>query len=97
MKNQVIFGMGILHIAYGLKVLRQAKTQYAPDVPWGQFWLRHFQNLWDNGAKTQPWQNTGSYVSLPSDTLTSQPVHFSLTFQLRADLKLCNSCYCSRL
>ena len=30
-------------------------------------------------------------------TLTSQPVHFSLTFQLRADLKLSNSCYCSRL
>ena len=30
-------------------------------------------------------------------TLTSQPVHFSLTFQLRADLKLCNSGYCSRL
>ena len=31
------------------------------------------------------------------DTLTSQPVDFSLTFQLCADLKLCNSCYCSRL
>ena len=30
-------------------------------------------------------------------TLTSQPVHFSLPFQLRADLKLSNSCYCSRL
>ena len=35
--------------------------------------------------------------SKDKDTLTSQPVHFSLTFQLRADLKLCNSCYCSRL
>ena len=23
-----------------------------PDIPRGQFWLRHFQNLWDNGAKT---------------------------------------------
>ena len=30
-------------------------------------------------------------------TLTSQPVHFSLTFQLRADLNLSNSCYCSIL
>ena len=30
-------------------------------------------------------------------TPTSQPVHFSLTFQLRADLKLSNSCYCSGL
>ena len=29
--------------------------------------------------------------------LTSQSVHFSLPFQLRADLKLSNSCYCSRL
>ena len=64
MKNQVIFGMGILHVAYGLKVLRQAKNQYAPDVPRGHFWLRHFQNLWDNGAKTQPRQNTDTELPI---------------------------------
>ena len=35
-KNKVIFGMGIFHTAYRLKVLRQAENQCAPDVPWGQ-------------------------------------------------------------
>ena len=38
--------------------MRQAKNQCAPDVPRGQFWLRHFQDLCYNGAKTQPLQNT---------------------------------------
>ena len=51
--------MGISHTAYRLKVLQQAKNQCGPDVPLGQFWLRHIQNLCDNGAKTQPRQNTG--------------------------------------
>ena len=37
------------------------------------------------------------YLATHSAILLRLPVHFSLTFQLRADLKLCNSCYCSRL
>ena len=41
MKNKVIFGMGIFYTAYRLKVLRQAENECAPDVPRGQFWLRH--------------------------------------------------------
>ena len=56
-KNKVCFGIGIFHTAYGLKILRHAENQCAPDVPWGQFWLRHFQNLCDKGAKKQPRQN----------------------------------------
>ena len=58
-KNKVIFGMGIFHTAYGFKVLRQAKNQCAPDVPRGQFWLRHFQIFCGVGETTQPRQNTG--------------------------------------
>ena len=54
--------MGVFHTAYGLKVLRQAKNQCAPDVPREQFWLCHIQNFCDNGAKTQPRQNTAGYT-----------------------------------
>ena len=57
-KNKVNFGIGISHTACRCKVLRQAKNQCAPDVPRGQFWLRHIQNVCVNGAKTQPCQNT---------------------------------------
>ena len=50
-KTKLFFGMGIFHTAYGLKVLRQAENQYAPDVPREQFWLRQFQNLCNNDSK----------------------------------------------
>ena len=55
------------------------------------------------GSRTQEINRTRCFANdktkrlLYNCTLTSQPGHFSLTFQLRADLKLCNSCYCSRL
>ena len=58
MKNNVIFGMGILHTANGLKVLGQAKINVRQMSRGDSFGCVIFKILWDNGAKTQPRQNT---------------------------------------
>ena len=60
MKNNVIFGMGIFHTANGLKVLRQAEINVRQMSRGDSFGCVIFNFLWDNGAKTQPRQNTGS-------------------------------------
>ena len=58
-KNNVIFGMGIFHTAIGLKVLRQAKINVRQMSRGDSFGRVIFKILCDNGAKTQPRQNTG--------------------------------------
>ena len=58
-KNNVIFGMGIFHTANGLKVLRQAKINVRQITRGDSFGRVIFKILCDNGAKTQPRQNTG--------------------------------------
>ena len=58
MKNNVIFGMGIFHTANGLKVLRQAKINVRQMSRGDSSGCVIFKILWDNGAKTQPRQNT---------------------------------------
>ena len=62
MKNNVIFGMGIFHTANGLKVPGQAKINVRQMSRGDSFGCVIFKILWDNGAKTQPRQNTGSYM-----------------------------------
>ena len=57
-KNNVIFGMGIFHTANGLKVLGQAKINVHQMSRGDSFGCVIFKILWDNGAKTQPRQNT---------------------------------------
>ena len=59
-KNNVIFGMGIFHTANGLKVLRQAKINVRQMSRGDSSGCVIFKILWDNGAKTQPRQNTAS-------------------------------------
>ena len=58
MKNNVIFGMGIFHTANRLKVLGQAKINVRQMSRGDSFGCVIFKILWDNGAKTQPRQNT---------------------------------------
>ena len=50
--------MGIFHTANGLKVLGQAKINVRQMSRWDSFGCVIFKILWDNGAKTQPRQNT---------------------------------------
>ena len=57
-KNNVIFGTGIFHTADGLKVLGQAKINVRQMSRGDSFGCVIFKILWDNGAKTQPRQNT---------------------------------------
>ena len=61
MKNNVIFGMGIFHTANGLKILGQAKISVRQMSRGDSFGCVIFKILWDNGAKTQPRQNTDVY------------------------------------
>ena len=63
MKNNVIFGMGIFHTANGLKVLGQAKISVRQMSRRDSFGSVIFKILWDNGAKTQPRQNTAPGAS----------------------------------
>ena len=58
MKNNVIFSMGIFHTANGLKVLGQAKINVRQMSRGDSLGCVIFKILWDNGAKTQPRQNT---------------------------------------
>ena len=64
MKNNVIFGMGIFHTANGLKVLRQAKINVRQMSRGDSFGCVIFKILWDNGAKTQPRQNTEGVLTV---------------------------------
>ena len=57
-KNNDIFGMGIFHIANGLKVLGQAKINVRQMSRGDSSGCVIFKILCDNGAKTQPRQNT---------------------------------------
>ena len=61
-KNNVIFGMGIFHTANGLKVLRQAKINTRQMSRGDSFGRAIFKILCDNGAKTQPRQNTALLI-----------------------------------
>ena len=61
-KNNVIFGMGIFHTANGLKVLGQAKISVRQMSRGDSFGCVLFKILWDDGAKTQPRQNTAEVI-----------------------------------
>ena len=63
-KNNVIFGMGIFHTAIGLKVLRQAKINVRQMSRGDSFGRVIIKILCDNGAKTQPRQNTDNLIHI---------------------------------
>ena len=62
MKNNIIFGMGIFHTPNRLKVLGQAKINVRQMSRGDSFGCVIFKILWDNGAKTQPRQNTAQVI-----------------------------------
>ena len=90
MINNVIFGMGIFHTANGLQVLGQAKINVRQMSRGDSFGCVIFKILWDNGAKTQPRQNTGYIHVINILTLlhSERPkLHMNLAFLSAIGLK----------